>query len=145
MVFTIKKKGVTVKDSKAYKIYFFTVQARKTYFSTFRGATRYVFIAFVVKNIVRNLWQTSFSTNVLQTSNSPKSTFPHQLRNILFLPTSLKWTYSLRAMLARNCLFRINSECACADFHYSQGSNSPYFPIRKLLIPVSLPVPAEEC
>ena len=32
-----------------------------------------------------------------------------------------------RAMQARICLFCINSECACADTHYSLRSNSPYY------------------
>ena len=34
--------------------YFFTAQARKTYVSTLKGARKYVFLAFVVKSIVRN-------------------------------------------------------------------------------------------
>ena len=29
---------------------------------------------------------------------------------------SSKWTHSLRAMWALNCLFWMNTECACADF-----------------------------
>ena len=33
-----------------------------------------------------------------------------------FLPTSLKWPHSLRAIRAQNCPFWINAECACADF-----------------------------
>ena len=82
-IFFFKKTYFVVKISKPLEIWktFLMTQAQKTYFSARRGAIKYVFLAFVVKNIVRNEWETSIPTNVFragiggETSYSLKSAF----------------------------------------------------------------------
>ena len=69
---------------------------------------------FVKKNMVRYMRPHGRFAH-FYTCSAPTARFGLLYRNILFFPTSLKSLHSSHAMRARNYLFRINAEFACAD------------------------------